>query len=306
MSSSSARTIGALEELDDEIRAGGGKATLLQLDLKAQTRSTQLGPTLYQRWGKLDIFVGNAGILGPLSPLHHVTADAWNEVIDINLTANWRLIRTLDPLLKRAEAGRAIFVTSGAATGKYAYWGPYAVSKAGLDALVKTYAHELAEHAACASTSSIPAPCAPRMRAKAFPGRGPRHAAGSRPRWCRSFLELVSPDVRLTPAASSTSADWQKKHARASTTPEAYQSKLDDHAVVGGLDAGRQLAPQRLVVEIDGHVRQDGALGRRAARSIRSACLTLKWLGCGGEAQRVDDPHVEPLQQRQRRHRECR
>ena len=101
-----------MEELDDEIRKGGGKATLLQLDLSKGDKIDQLGPTLFQRWGKLDIFVGNAGILGPLSPLHHVTEDAWNSVIDINLSANWRLIRTLDPLLKRSEAGRAVFVTS--------------------------------------------------------------------------------------------------------------------------------------------------------------------------------------------------
>ena len=111
-----ARTVGGLEELDDEIRADGGNATLLALDLRNGIKIDQLGPTLYQRWGKLDMLVGNAGILGPLSPLHHVTEDAWNAVIETNLSANWRLIRTLDPLLKRSEAGRAVFVTSGAAT----------------------------------------------------------------------------------------------------------------------------------------------------------------------------------------------
>jgi NAD(P)-dependent dehydrogenase (short-subunit alcohol dehydrogenase family) len=109
-----ARTIGALEELDDEIRTGGGKATLLQLDISKGDKIDQIGPTLFQRWGKLDIFVGNAGVLGPLSPLHHVTEDAWNQVIDVNLSANWRLIRTIDPLLKRSDAGRAVFVSSGA------------------------------------------------------------------------------------------------------------------------------------------------------------------------------------------------
>jgi len=108
------RTAGALEEVDDEIRAGGGSATLLALNLKVHDKIDALGPTIYQRWGKLDVLVGNAGILGPLSPLGHVTADAWNEVLEINLTANWRLIRTLDPLLRRSEAGRAIFVSSGA------------------------------------------------------------------------------------------------------------------------------------------------------------------------------------------------
>lgn len=133
-----ARTQGALEELDDEVREQGGTATLLPLDLRNGEKLDGLGPTLYQRWGRLDILVGNAGILGPLSPLGHITTDAWMDVMNINLNANWRLIRTCDPLLRRSDAGRAIFVTSGAASGNHAYWGPYAVSKGGLEALVKT------------------------------------------------------------------------------------------------------------------------------------------------------------------------
>ena len=104
-----ARTQGALEELDDEIRAAGGSATLLRLDLRNGEKLDALGPTLYQRWGKLDILVGNAGILGPLSPLGHITTDAWQDVININLTANWRLIRTCDPPLRASDAGRAVF-----------------------------------------------------------------------------------------------------------------------------------------------------------------------------------------------------
>ncbi len=168
-----ARTVGGLEELDDEIRAEGGKATLLQLDLRNGEKIDQLGPTLFQRWGKLDILVACAGILGPLSPLHHVTEDAWNAVIDINLSANWRLIRTLDPLLKRAEAGRAVFATSGESSGKNAYWGPYAVSKAGLETLVKTYAHELADTPVRANLIN-PGAVRTQMRAKAFPGEDPK------------------------------------------------------------------------------------------------------------------------------------
>jgi NAD(P)-dependent dehydrogenase (short-subunit alcohol dehydrogenase family) len=112
-----ARSLGGLESLDDEIQSAGGAATLLQLDLKKGDRVDQLGPTLYQRWQHLDILVANAGILGPLSPLGHTTEDAFLATIDTNLNANWRLIRTLDPLLKRSDAGRAIFVTSGAASG---------------------------------------------------------------------------------------------------------------------------------------------------------------------------------------------
>ena len=109
------RTAGALEEVDDEIRALGGSATLLTLDLKRHDKIDALGPTIYQRWQKLDILVGNAGVLGPLSPLGHITAEAWNEALEINLTANWRLIRTLDPLLRKSDAGRGIFVSSGVA-----------------------------------------------------------------------------------------------------------------------------------------------------------------------------------------------
>jgi NAD(P)-dependent dehydrogenase (short-subunit alcohol dehydrogenase family) len=166
------RTAGALEEVDDEIRGGGGTATLLTLDLKTHDKIDALGPTIYQRWSKLDILVGNAGILGPLSPLGHVTADAWSEVLEINLSANWRLIRTLDPLLRRSEAGRAIFVTSGAAAAPRAYWGPYAVSKAGLEALVKVYAHEV-ENTPVRANLVNPGPTRTGMRAKAFPGEDP-------------------------------------------------------------------------------------------------------------------------------------
>ena len=166
------RTSGALEEVDDEIRALGGNATLLTLDLKSQDKIDALGPTIYQRWNKLDVLVGNAGILGPLSPLGHVTADAWNEVLEINLTANWRLIRTLDPLLRRSDAGRAVFVSSGAATAPRAYWGPYAASKAGLEALVKVYADEIANTSVRVNMIN-PGPTRTGMRAKAFPGEDP-------------------------------------------------------------------------------------------------------------------------------------
>jgi NAD(P)-dependent dehydrogenase (short-subunit alcohol dehydrogenase family) len=167
-----ARTTGGLEEVDDEIREAGGTATLVTLDLRKPDKVDALGPTLYQRWGKLDILVANAGVLGPISPLPHITADAWNEVIDVNLTANWRLIRSLDPLLRRAEAARAVFVSSGAATGKNAYWGPYAVSKAGLEALVKTYAHEVASTAIKVNLLN-PGPVRTTMRQRAYPGENP-------------------------------------------------------------------------------------------------------------------------------------
>jgi NAD(P)-dependent dehydrogenase (short-subunit alcohol dehydrogenase family) len=166
------RTIGALEEVDDEIRDIGGSATLLTLDLKRLDKIDALGPTIYQRWQKLDILVGNAGILGPLSPLCHVSAETWEEVLQVNLTANWRLVRTLDPLLRASDAGRAIFVSSGAAVRARAYWGPYAVSKAALEAMVRTYAEEVANTPMRANLVS-PGPTRTRMRAQAFPGEDP-------------------------------------------------------------------------------------------------------------------------------------
>jgi NAD(P)-dependent dehydrogenase (short-subunit alcohol dehydrogenase family) len=166
------RTAGALEEMDDEVRALGASATLLTLDLKQLDKVDALGPTIYQRWQRLDILVGNAGILGPLSPLGHITSEAWDEVLKVNLTANWRLIRTLDPLLRMSDAGRAIFVSSGAASRPRAYWGPYAVSKAGLEALVRTYADEVANTAVRINMIN-PGPTRTRMRAQAFPGEDP-------------------------------------------------------------------------------------------------------------------------------------
>jgi NAD(P)-dependent dehydrogenase (short-subunit alcohol dehydrogenase family) len=164
-----ARTQGALEELDDEIQALGGTATILKLDLRDGDRIDQLGPSLYQRWGRLDLLVASAGILGPLSPLPHVTADAWSAVMDTNLNANWRLIRTLDPLFRASDGARVLLVTSEVATGEHAYWGPYAVANAGLEALARTYGAEMAATKVRVSIVD-PGPVRTVMRSKAFPG----------------------------------------------------------------------------------------------------------------------------------------
>lgn len=188
----SARSLGALEVVDDEIRAAGGSATLLQIDLRKGDRVDQIGPTIYQRWERLDILVANAGVLGPLSPLGHTTDEGFLSTIEVNLIANWRLIRTLDPLLKRSEAGRAVFVTSSAASGKYAYWGAYSASKAGLEALVKTWAAELASTPVRANLIN-PGATRTHMRAKAFPGEDPA-TLPSPEDLVPLFLELVSPD----------------------------------------------------------------------------------------------------------------
>jgi NAD(P)-dependent dehydrogenase (short-subunit alcohol dehydrogenase family) len=191
-----ARSVAALEAVDDEIREVGGTATIVKVDLKKADQVDSLGPTLFQRWGHLDILVGNAGTLGPLSPLAHITSDGWTEVMDINLNANWRLIRTLDPLLRKSDAGRAIFVSSGAASAKNAYWGPYAVSKAGLEALVKTYAQETASTNVRANIIN-PGPIRTGMRAKAFPGELPETLA-SPDEVAPLFVELALPSLTET------------------------------------------------------------------------------------------------------------
>jgi len=167
-----ARTQGALEELDDAIRAAGSSATLVPLDLTDYDAIDRLGAGLYERWKRLDIVVGNAGILGNLTPLGHVTPKTWAQVMDINVTANWRLIRSFDPLLRASDAGRAIFVTSGAAQKCRAYWGPYSVSKAALDALVRTYAAET-ETTPIRAMLVNPGPLRTDMRRAAMPGEDP-------------------------------------------------------------------------------------------------------------------------------------
>jgi len=167
-----ARTQGALAELDDEIRAAGSSATLVPLDLKDYAGIDRLGLDLHERVGRLDVLVGNAGILGGLSPLDHVKAKAWDEVMAVNVTANWRLIRALDRLLRSSDAGRVVFVSSGVAALALAYWGPYAVSKAALEALARTYAAETATTNVRVNLFT-PGPIRTRMRAQAFPGEDP-------------------------------------------------------------------------------------------------------------------------------------
>jgi NAD(P)-dependent dehydrogenase (short-subunit alcohol dehydrogenase family) len=167
-----ARTVGGLEELDDAIREVSGTATLVPLDLKDHQGVARLGAALNERYQRLDVLVGNAGVLGPLSPLAHVEPKAWDEVIAVNVTANWNLIRCMDPLLQKSEAGRVVLISSGVGMNPRAYWGPYAVSKAALDALAYTYAAETV-------TTNIrvnlfnPGPTRTRMRAAALPGEDP-------------------------------------------------------------------------------------------------------------------------------------
>ena len=191
-----ARTRAGLEEADDEVRTAGGTATLVPLDLTDGDKVDALGPTLFPRFPHLDVLVANAGILGPITPVSHVQDKDWAEVLAVNLTANWRLIRTLEPLLKRSAAGRAIFVTSGAAANPRAYWGPYAASKAALEALVKSWAAELANTPVRVNLLS-PGRVRTGMRAKAFPGEDPN--ALPRPEdIAQRFLDLAAPGLTET------------------------------------------------------------------------------------------------------------
>jgi NAD(P)-dependent dehydrogenase (short-subunit alcohol dehydrogenase family) len=197
-----ARTQGALEELDDEIGAlrpaTNSPATLVPCDLRDHAAIDRLGEAIFKRWGRLDALVGNAGLLGPLSPLHHVDPKPWDEVLAVNVTANWRLIRALDPLLRASDAGRAVFISSGVAHrgDLRAYWGPYAVSKAALDALARTYAAETVNTSAIRVMLVNPGPLRTRMRAAAMPGEDP--------------LSLRTPEELAPKIAEMCSPAWRE------------------------------------------------------------------------------------------------
>jgi NAD(P)-dependent dehydrogenase (short-subunit alcohol dehydrogenase family) len=164
-----ARTVGGLEELDDNIKAAGSSATLVPLDVKDSDGIARLALALNERYGRLDVLAGNAGVLGPLSPLDHYQPKDWDNLFAVNVTANWQLIRTMDALLKRSQAGRAVFLTSAVAYKGRAYWGPYAATKAALDALVRSYAAESATTKVRVNLFA-PGPTRTRMYLGAFPG----------------------------------------------------------------------------------------------------------------------------------------
>jgi NAD(P)-dependent dehydrogenase (short-subunit alcohol dehydrogenase family) len=190
-----ARTQGALEELDDAISAAGGPPpVLVPLDLRDFDALDRLGGSLFERYQKLDILVGNAGALGQLSPMSHIPPDTWAEVMDINVTANYRLIRSLDPLLRQSDAGRAIFTTSGVARSPFAYFGAYAASKAALEHTVKVWAAELHKTDIKANLLD-PGVVRTRMRAHAFPGEDPtQHPEPAA--ITERFVELAEPGCK--------------------------------------------------------------------------------------------------------------
>lgn len=182
-----ARTVGGLEAVDDEIKALGGQATLVPLDLAQHEMIDALGASIYERWGKLDMLVGNAGMLGSLTPVAHVDPKQWAQVFDVNLTANYRLIRSMDPLLRRSNAGRVVFVTAAEAREAKPYWGIYAASKAGLEHLVHIYAQEVAQTPMRVNLFD-PGVVRTAMRAQAFPSEN----ADSLPAPERAAEQLVA------------------------------------------------------------------------------------------------------------------
>ncbi len=167
-----ARSKKGLERTDDAIRQLGGESTLILSDLRKASDIAALGPALAQRFGKLDILIGNAALLGPLMPITHMPPDIWQDIFTTNVTANMQLLRTLDPLLRAAPNGRAVFITSSVAKKPYAFWGGYAASKAALESLVAIYAMENA-HTDIRANCFNPGGMRTGMRASAFPGEDP-------------------------------------------------------------------------------------------------------------------------------------
>jgi len=164
-----ARTVGGLEELDDKIKAVGGTATLVPLDMKDVEGIARIAPALAQRYGRLDILVGNAGVLPVPSPVGHIEPKAWEDTMAINVTANWHLLKACDPLLQAADAGRAVFITSNVAWDARPYFAAYAASKSALETLVRTYAGEC-ENTKVRANLFSPGPTRTRMMRVAFPG----------------------------------------------------------------------------------------------------------------------------------------
>jgi NAD(P)-dependent dehydrogenase (short-subunit alcohol dehydrogenase family) len=167
-----ARTQGGLEDLDDEIKALGGEATLVPLDLTDMTGIDRLGGAINDRWGKLDILVANAAVLGTISPIGHVEAKVFDKLMLINVNSIWRLIRSVDPLIRKSDAGRALILSSSVAHTARSYWGPYAASKAAVEVLARSWAAE-AQHTPLKVNSVDPGATRTAMRAQAMPGEDP-------------------------------------------------------------------------------------------------------------------------------------
>ncbi|NDW04920.1 SDR family NAD(P)-dependent oxidoreductase [Jiella pacifica] len=191
-----ARTVGGLEELDDEIKSAGGSATLVPLDLTDMGGIDRLGGAIKQRWGKLDVLVANAGLLGVLSPIGHIEAKVFDKTMTVNVTSTWRLIRSVDPLLRASEAGRAIVMSSGAAHSAKAYWSLYAATKAACEAMVRSWANETMNTKLRVNAVN-PGATRTRMRAEAMPGEDPKTLPTAR-EVAAKILPLAFDDVTET------------------------------------------------------------------------------------------------------------
>jgi NAD(P)-dependent dehydrogenase (short-subunit alcohol dehydrogenase family) len=207
-----ARTQGGLEELDDAVFAAtGAHATLVPLDIQDGEGVDRLGAALYERFGRLDVLVSNAGDLGLLTPVAHLDPPVWERALAVNATATFRLIRSVDPLLRAAPAARAVFVTTGVAARPRAFWGAYAASKAAMETLVRVYADEM-ETTGVRCTLLNPGPLRTRMRMQAFPGEDPADLTPPEA-LVPLVLDLVSPGREPPPYASF--ADWRAAHGEA-------------------------------------------------------------------------------------------
>jgi NAD(P)-dependent dehydrogenase (short-subunit alcohol dehydrogenase family) len=191
-----ARTVGGLEDLDDEIRASGGETTLVPLDLTDFDALDRLGAAIYERWKKLDIFVGNAGMLGVLSPIGHIAPKDFDKVMAVNVTANWRLIRSLDPLLRLSDAGRALLLTSVQTETCTPFWGLQSTSKAAVEAIARTWANE-SRQTRMKINLADPGPTRTGLRAKAMPGEPPENLPQPET-VAADLLKLLGPDVLET------------------------------------------------------------------------------------------------------------
>lgn len=202
-----ARTVGGLEDLDDDIRAAGGETTLVPLDLTDFDALDRLGAAIYERWKKLDIFVANAGMLGVLSPLGHISPKDFDKVSAVNVTANWRLIRSLDPLLRQSDAGRALFLTSVHADTCTPFWGLQSISKSAVEAMARTWANESLQTKMKINLAD-PGPTRTGLRAKAMPGEAPENLPQP-DAVAADLLELVKPGVLETGALyDRVSGEW--------------------------------------------------------------------------------------------------
>ncbi|QDB98975.1 SDR family NAD(P)-dependent oxidoreductase [Mesorhizobium sp. 8] len=206
-----ARTVGGLEELDDEIKAehartGKGEATLVPLDLADMEGIDRLGGAIHERWGKLDILVANAGVLGTISPLGHIEAKTFEKVMVINVTSTWRLIRSVDPLLRLSDAGRAIILSSNAAHSARAFWGPYAASKAAVETMMRSWADETKNYPLRVNAAD-PGATRTAMRAQAVPGEDPETLPHPSEIAAR-IVPMASPDL------TRTGQTYQARHDR--------------------------------------------------------------------------------------------